>query len=76
MFIRGNEELTGFSTVRVKVVAENGKFETYSIDIKKDAFNKSIEIASIVACVVIIIVSSCIIVIKKKQRANREYIEE
>ncbi len=76
VFIRGNEELTGFSTVRVKVVAENGKFETYSIDIKKDAFNKSIEIASIVACVVIIIVSSCIIVIKKKQRANREYIEE
>ena len=76
VFIRGNEELTGFSTVRVKVVAENGKFETYSIDIKKDAFNKSIEIASIVAGVVIIIVSSCIIIIKKKQKANREYVEE
>ncbi len=76
VFIRGNEELTGFSTVRVKVVAENGKFETYSIDIKKDAFNKSIEITSIVAGVVIIIVSSCIIIIKKKQKANREYVEE
>lgn len=76
VFIRGNEELTGFSTVRVKVVAENGKFETYSIDIKKDAFNKSIEIASIMAGIVIIIVSSCIIIIKKKQKTNREYLEE
>lgn len=76
VFIRGNDELTGFSTVRVKVVAENGKFETYSIDIKKDAFNKSIEIASIIAGCVIIIVSSCIIIIKKKTRANKEYLEE
>lgn len=76
VFIRGNDELTGFSTVRVKVVAENGKFETYSIDIKKDAFNKTIEIASIVAGVVIILVSSGIIIIKKKSKANREYFEE
>ena len=76
VFIRGNDELTGFSTVRVKVVAENGEFETYSIDIKKDAFNKTIEIASIIVGAVIIIVSSCIIVIKKKSRAKREYFEE
>lgn len=76
VFIRGNDELTGFSTVRVKVVAENGKFETYSIDIKKDAFNKTIEIASIVAGVVIILVSSGIIIVKKKSKANREYFEE
>lgn len=76
VFIRGNEELTGFSTVRVKVVAENGKFETYSIDIKKDAFNKTIEIASIVAGVVIILISSGIIIIKKKAKANKEYFEE
>lgn len=76
VFIRGNEELTGFSTVRVKVVAENGKFETYSIDIKKDAFNKAIEIASIVICAVIILVSGCIIVIKKKSKARKEYFEE
>ena len=76
VFIRGNEELTGFSTVRVKVVAENGKFETYSIDIKKDAFNKAIEIASIVIGAVIILVSGCIIVIKKKSKARKEYFEE
>lgn len=76
VFIRGNDELTGFSTVRVKVVAENGEFETYSIDIKKDAFNKTIEIASIIAGVVIILVSSGIIIVKKKTKANREYFEE
>lgn len=76
VFIRGNDELTGFSTVRVKVVAENGKFETYSIDIKKDAFNKTIEIASIFVGAVIIIASSCIIIIKKKNSANKAYFEE
>lgn len=76
VFTRGNDELTGFSTVRIKVVAENGQYETYSIDIKKDAFNKNIEIASIVAGAVIILISSCIIVVKKKRKANREYFEE
>ena len=76
VFIRGNDELTGFSTVRVKVVAENGEFDTYSIDIKKDAFNKPIEIASIVLGAVIILGSSCIIVMRKKNRARKEYFEE
>jgi len=76
VFIRGNDELTGFSTVRVKVIAENGEFDTYSIDIKKDAFNKTIEIAAIIAGVVIILGSSCIIVIKNKNKKNREYYEE
>lgn len=76
VFIRGNEELTGFSTVRVKVVAENGMFDTYSIDIKKDAFNKTIEIASIIAGCVIILFSSCIIILRKKNRARKEYFEE
>jgi len=76
VFIRGNDELTGFSTVRVKVIAENGEFDTYSIDIKKDAFNKTIEIAAIVAGVVIILGSSCIIVIKNKNKKRKEYYEE
>lgn len=76
VFIRGNDELTGFSTVRIKVVAENGKYETYSIDIKKDAFNKTIEIASIIAGAVIILISSGIIIVKKKAKAKKEYFEE
>lgn len=76
VFIKGNEELTGFSTVRVQVVAENGEYDTYSIDIVKDAFNKSIEVASIIAGSVIILISSCIIVIKKRTKSRREYFEE
>lgn len=76
VFIRGNEELTGFSTVRIKVVAENGEYETYSIDIKKDAFNKNIEIAAIIVGTVIILLSSGIIIMKKKNKSRREYFEE
>ena len=76
VFIKGNEELTGFSTVRIKVVAENGSENVYSIDIRKDPFNKKIEIASIILGGVIILVSSCIIVIRKKIRAKKEYFEE
>ncbi len=76
VFIRGNDELTGFSTVRVKVVAENGDYDTYSIDIKKDAYNKEIEIASIIAGAVIILLSSSIIIIKKKRKNKKEYYEE
>ena len=76
VFIRGNNELTGFSTVRVKVVAENGEFETYSVDIKKDAFNKTIEIAALIAGCVIILVSSGIIIKKKKLKNNKDYYRE
>ena len=76
VFIRGNEELTGFSTVRVKVIAENGEYETYSIDIKKDAFNKTIEILAIISGIVIILGGTAIIVIKKNRRASKEYIDE
>lgn len=76
VFIRGNDELTGFSTVRVKVVAENGDYDTYSIDIKKDAFNKRIEIIAIIAGGVIILLSTAIIVIKKKIKAKKDYIRE
>ncbi len=76
VFILGNDNLTGFSTVRVKVVAENGEYETYSIDIGKDAFNKEIEFLAIIAGAVIILLSSCIIIIKKKVKSRRDYYRE
>lgn len=76
VFIKGNNELTGFSTVRVKVVAENGEYETYSIDIKKDAFNKTIEIIAVIMGGVIILTGSFIIIMKKKYKDNKEYYEE
>ena len=76
VFIRGNEELTGFSTVRIKVVAENGEYETYSIDIKKDAFNKVIEISAIVIGIAVILGGSAFKIIKKKSKSQKEYFEE
>ncbi len=76
IFILGNENLTGFSTVRIKVVAENGEYQVYSINIKKDPFNKELEKIAIIAGVVIILLSSCIIIVKKKYRARKDYYRE
>ena len=76
VFIRGNNELTGFSTVRINVVAENGEDEIYSIDIKKDVFNQVIEVVSLLVGSIIIIVCSSIIIIKKNRKSSREYYEE
>lgn len=39
----GNNSLTGFSTVRIKVVAENGATNIYSIDIQKIVTTKSLK---------------------------------
>ena len=74
--ILGNNELTAFSTVRLKVIAENGEYTVYSIDIKKDIFNKTLEIGSIVVGMLIIICSMIIIMNKRKRRERREYLDE
>lgn len=76
VYILGNDELSGFSIVRIKVVAENGDSELYTIDIQKDAFNKKVELTTIFVGGVIILISSCIIIIKKKVRARRDYYRE
>ena len=75
IYMYGNNDLTGFSTVRVKVIAENGATEIYSIDIKKDAYNKKLEIiVASVGCLVIII-SGIIIISKRKKNNKKEYME-
>ena len=75
IYMYGNNDLTGFSTVRVKVIAENGATEIYSIDIKKDAYNKKLEIiVASVGCLVIII-SGIIIIYKRKKNNKKEYME-
>lgn len=76
VFIRGNDELTGFSTVRIKVVAENGDFETYSIDIKKDAFNKTIEIIAVIVGISLLVTMSSFIIIKNKYKTKKDYYNE
>ena len=75
IYMYGNNDLTGFSTVRIKVIAENGATEIYSIDIKKDAYNKKLEIiVASVGCLVIII-SGIIIISKRKKKSKKEYVE-
>ena len=75
IYMYGNNDLTGFSTVRIKVIAENGSTEIYSIDIKKDAYNKKLEIiVASVGCLVIII-SGIIIISKRKKNNKKEYME-
>lgn len=75
IYMYGNNDLTGFSTVRVKVIAENGATEIYSIDIKKDAYNKKLEIIVASLGCLVIIISGIIIISKRKKNNKKEYME-
>jgi len=66
VYMYGNNSLTGFSTVRIKVVAENGATNIYSIDIQKDSYNKVLEITAVIIGSVIILGTGIIIVVRKK----------
>lgn len=76
VFILGNDELNAFSTIRVKVVAENGEDMIYSIDIEKDPFNKELEKFAVIAGGVIILISLCIIILKKQMKFRKDYYRE
>lgn len=75
IYMYGNNDLTGFSTIRVKVIAENGLTNIYSIDIQKDAYNKKIEIIASVAGVSALLIVSLVIYLKKKNNKKKEYLE-
>ena len=75
LYMYGNNDLTGFSTVRVKVIAENGLTQIYSIDIQKDAYNKKLEIIAASVGGLIIVISSIIIVVTKNKKKKAEYLE-
>ena len=75
VYMYGNNDLTGFSTVRVKVIAENGLTNIYSIDIQKDAYNKKFEIIASVSGGIIVIATAIIIVVKKSKSKKKEYLE-
>lgn len=74
VYMYGNNSLTGFSTVRIKVVAENGATNIYSIDIQKDSYNKVLEITSVIIGSVIILGTGIIIVVRKKNKKMKEYL--
>ena len=75
IYMYGNNDLTGFSTIRVKVIAENGLTNIYSIDIQKAAYNKKIEIIASVAGVSALLIVSLVIYLKKKNSKRKEYLE-
>lgn len=75
VYMYGNNDLTGFSTVRVKVIAENGRTNIYSIDIQKDAYNKKIEIIASTLGGLIVLGTTIIIVVKNKRKKMKEYLE-
>lgn len=76
IYMVGNNDLTGFSTIRVKVIAENGLTNIYSIDIQKDPYNKTIEIIAAVAGGLIFVGTAIIVVIRRKRKKMKEYLEE
>lgn len=75
IYMYGNNDLTGFSTIRVKVIAENGLTNIYSIDIQKAAYNKKIEIIASVVGVSTLLIVSLVIYLKKKNSKRKEYLE-
>ena len=76
IYMVGNNDLTGFSTIRVKVIAENGLTNIYSIDIQKDPYNKTIEIIAAISGGLIFVGTAIIIVIRRKRKKMKEYLEE
>ena len=74
VYMYGNNSLTGFSTVRIKVVAENGATNIYSIDIQKDSYNKALEITAAIIGGVLILGAGIIIVVRKKNKKMKEYL--
>lgn len=75
VYMVGNNDLTGFSTIRVKVIAENGLTNIYSIDIQKDPYNKTIELIAAVAGGLIFVGTAIILIIKKRRKKMKEYLE-
>ena len=75
IYMYGNNDLTGFSTVRVKVIAENGLTNIYSIDIQKDAYNKKIEIIVSISICLFITISGIILIVNRKSKTSKEYME-
>ena len=75
VYMVGNNDLTGFSTIRVKVIAENGLTNIYSIDIQKDPYNKTIELIAAISGGLIFVGTAIIIVIRRKRKKMKEYLE-
>ncbi|MFA6777303.1 MAG: cadherin-like beta sandwich domain-containing protein, partial [Bacilli bacterium] len=76
VYMYGNNDLTAFSTVRVKVIAENGDTGLYSVDIIKDVYNKKLETTLVIVGCIIILGSGIIILVSKRRKKLQNYIED
>lgn len=76
IYISGNDNLTAFSTVKIKVVSEDGQFKEYKLDIKKDAFNQKIEIIGLISGFIIIVCGIIIIRVKRRRKSINDYYAE
>lgn len=75
IYMVGNNDLTGFSTVRIKVIAEDGGTQIYSIDIQKDAVDKKLELILSIGSGVIILGTAIIILVMRKNKKKEEYLD-
>jgi hypothetical protein len=76
VYMYGNNDLTGFSMIRIKVIAEDGETKIYSLDIQKDAYNKTLEITVAIIGGLIILGAAIIIIVRKKKKKMKDYLRE
>lgn len=75
VYMYGNNDLTAYSTVRIKVIAEDGSDSLYSVDIVKDLFDKDFEKTAAIIGGIIIVVGAILIVVIRKRKNKKSYIE-
>ncbi|MDD2409393.1 MAG: hypothetical protein PHD03_01575 [Bacilli bacterium] len=75
VYMYGNNDLTAYSTIRIKVIAENGDTGLYSVDIIKDLYDKQLETTAAIVGGIIIFGAAIIILVRKKRKSIKDYIE-
>ncbi|MDD4706039.1 MAG: cadherin-like beta sandwich domain-containing protein [Bacilli bacterium] len=75
VYMYGNNDLTAYSTIRIKVIAENGDTGLYSVDIIKDLYDKQLETTAAIVGGIIIFGAAIIIIVRKKRKSIKDYIE-
>lgn len=74
VYMYGNNDLTAYSTVRIKVIAEDGTEDMYSVDIVKALFNKEVEIVITLLIGASIVAGGITFVILRRRKQKREYL--
>jgi len=75
VYMYGNNDLTAYSTIRIKVIAENGDTGLYSVDIIKDLYDKQLETTAAIVGGIIIFGAVIIIMVRKKRKSIKDYVE-